>query len=326
MTARFVLDESSWAAATEAETDVLTHAAHRLIERLDVTRERNEGVAKHIGYYESALGHDVQLWSALFDSGCPVRFDHDLALRLTLALDQAIDFDDDKLDDYDAEFYGGVRFSPGVVWAHARCRQGRHVAVLPLPLAGVPRGRVPVAVADTAVDLFFVTEESEHVVFFRSVILREHANEAMFERLAGSAFPALDWADDVWRGLGSFSRPYIEVREDLVRCLGGLSDYGATCFHECLGGNQSQLPNVLSARIGRETSDENGRTKSHKESERDRTRRHSGTNKVFWWHVKLQRHIDRVYFLYESPSAGSPLPENGRIVVGILKDHCTLPN
>ena len=74
-------------------------------------------------------------------------------------------------------------------------------------------------------------------------------------------FAALDWADGVWCGLGQFSRPYIEVRDELVRYLGGLSDHAATCFHEYLDGDQSQLPNILSARIGRATSDENG----HKE-------------------------------------------------------------
>ena len=43
--------------------------------------------------------------------------------------------------------------------------------------------------------------------------------------------------------------------------------------------------------------------------------------RFFWWHVKLQRHVDRIYFLYEPPSAGAPLPEHGRIVVGLFKDH-----
>ena len=125
-----------------------------------------------------------------------------------------------------------------------------------------------------------VSEESEHVGFFRSVILLENANETMFECLARSAFPALDWADGVWCGLalGHFSRPYIEVRDELVRYLGGLSDHGTPCFHKYLAGDQSQLPHVLVARIGRATSDENGRTKGYKPSERDRTRRHRGTN------------------------------------------------
>ena len=101
-----------------------------------------------------------------------------------------------------------------------------------------------------------VSEESEHVGFFRFVILLENANETMFECLARSAFPTLDWADGVWCGLGHFSRPYIEVRDELVRYLGGLSDHGTTCFHKYLAGDHSQSPNVLGARIGRATSDE----------------------------------------------------------------------
>ena len=43
----------------------------------------------------------------------------------------------------------------------------------------------------------------------------------MFERLARSAFPALEWADNLWHGLSNFSRPYINVRDQLVRYLGG---------------------------------------------------------------------------------------------------------
>ena len=143
--------------------------------------------------------------------------------------------------------------------------------------------------------------------------------------LARSAFPALDWADGVWRGLGHFSRPYIEVRDELVRYLGGLSDHGAACFHEHRA-DPRRLSRVLSARVGSETSDENGRTKGHPPSRRDRTRRHRGIDKVFWWHVKLRPHVDRIHFLYEPPSVSAPWPEHGRIVVGLFKDHCILPN
>ena len=80
---------------------------------------------------------------------------------------------------------------------------------------------------DTTLTIFFVADESEHIAFFRSVVALENAGEAEFQRLARSAFPALDWADNIWRGLRHFDRPYIEVRDELVRCLGGLSDHGA---------------------------------------------------------------------------------------------------
>ena len=326
MTARFVLDEWSWGDAIGADGDVLSNAVHQFLERLDVARERNEGVVKHTDYYETALGDGVQLYSALFESDCDVQFDHDLAARLSLALDRVIEFDDSGLVEYDAEIEECVRFAPGVVWAHARCSQRRQVAVLPLPLGEVPRGRVPVTVAGAIIDIAFVTEESQHVDFFRSVIALENADETMFEHVAPSAFPALEWADDVWQGLGDFSRPYINVRDELVRYLGGLSDHGAACFHEHRTGDPRDLPLFLSAQVGTEISDENGVTKRHPPSKRDRTRRHRKTNKVFWWHIKLQPHVDRIYFLHEPASTSSPLPEHGCIIVGLFKCHGIMPN
>ena len=326
MKARFVLDFSSWAGAAKASPAVvLSDAIERLVERLDVARDRGEGVVKQEDYYETDLGDGVRLCSLLFEPGCPSRLERDLANQLILALDRTNDFDDSRLTEYEAGFGGEVRFAPGLAWAHTSCREGHHVAVLPLPLADVPAGKVPVTVADTTLEVFFVVEESQHVDFFRAVVALENADEAQLERLARSAFPALDWADNVWRGLGHFSRPYIAVRDKLVRCLGGLNDHGAACFNESAG-DPRQLASVLSARIGARTSDENGATKRHPQSRRDRTRRHRGIDKVFWWHVKLQLHVDRIHFRYELQSASSTRPSEGHIIVGLFKDHCVLPN
>jgi len=86
------------------------------------------------------------------------------------------------------------------------------------------------------------------------------------------------------------------------------------------------LAQVLSIQVGAETSDENGLTKRHRQSKRDRTRRHRGLDKVFWWHVKLRPNVDRIYFRHEPRSENTPLPEHGRIVVGLFKNHCVLPN
>ena len=326
MTARFVLDESSWAATNGAIPGVLSNAIQRLIERLDVARDRGEDVVKHADYYKIDLGDGMQLFSLLFELGCRVQLEHDLAEQLRLALDRVNEFDDSELIECDAEFEGKIRFAPGVVWAHTSCSEGHHIAVLPLPLGEVAIGRLPVTVAGATLEIVFVTGESQHVGFFRSVIALENANEAKFENLARSAFPALEWADNIWRGLGDFSRPYIEVRDRLVDCLGGLSDHGAGCFHEHRAGDPRHLTNVLSIQVGAKTADENGPTKQHPPSRRDRTRHHRGIDKVFYWHVKLRPNVDRIYFRYEPRSVSLPLPEHGRIVVGLFKDHCVLPN
>lgn len=122
MTARFVLDESSWAgAATASSATALADAIERLVDRLDVVRARGEGVVKHPDFYKTDLGDGVHLFSLLFDPACRVRLDHDLTLRLSLALDQTNEFDESGLVEYNTEFEGGIRFAPGVAWAHASC-------------------------------------------------------------------------------------------------------------------------------------------------------------------------------------------------------------
>ena len=324
MTVRFVLDESTWATAVGAGSDELSDAVHRLLERLDAAREREEGVTKHEDYFNADLG-GVDLFSALYGEGCPVRFDHDLKVRLSLALDRIIEFDDSILVDYEAEFGESVQFAPGVAWAHACCSARHHVAVLPLHLGRVRCGRMGVKVGGVTREIVFVTEESEHLDFFRSLIELEKADETAFAHLALSAFPALEWADNVWGGLGDFSRPYNNIRGELVRCLGGLNDHGAACFSERGAENPRDFSTLLSIQVGTETSDENGDTKKYPPARRDRTRTYLGVERVFWWHVKLKPHIDRIYFLYDPPSAESPEPEQGRIVVGLFKDHCVLP-
>ena len=325
MTARFVLDESSWETAAEADLRVLSEAIHQFLDRLDVTRVRNESVVKHADYVFTDLGQGVHLYAVLFERDCHLQLDRDLAHRLFISLDQIDQFDDSGLPEYNAFFAGRTQFAPGAVWAHASCLKGHHVAVLPLPLRDALQGRIQVTVAGDMNDVFFVVKESHHLEFFRALISLENANPAEFEDLAGSAFPALEWADRVWSGLRHFSRPYVDVRNELVRGLSGLSDYGAESFCTYRQSRPDHLPSVLSAKIGFATSDENGRTKSHTPARLDRTRRHCGTDKVFWWHVKLQLHVDRIYFRYESPAANPPIPHPGRIVVGVFKHHCVLP-
>ena len=180
-------------------------------------------------------------------------------------------------------------------------------------------------VDDSTLEMFFVASEPQHVDFFRAVIALENADERTFKHLARSAFPDLGWADNVWQGLRGFSRPYIASRDKLIRCLGGLNDHGAACFDQ-LAADPARLARVLSARIGASTSDENGATKRHPPSRRDRTRRHRGIEKVFWWHVKLQPHVDRIHFLWEPSSGRAAGPRASQIVVGLFTDHCVLPN
>ncbi len=328
MTVRFVLDESSWGTAAATGGDLLSTAVHSLLERLDTAYMRNEGVVRHGEFYSIPIGNgdDLRLYSVLFETDCLVELDRDDVSRLRLALDQVETFDDSELCDCDAEIDGCVHFAPGVVWAHTSCSRGHQVAALPLPLHSAPQGFVPVTVGNDTSNVRFVTDEPQHVAFFRHLISQESDNGEVFEELAGSAFPALEWSDYIWHDIGSFRGRFIDIRNKLIRGLGGLNDHGAACFYKHQKGDPRHLARVLSAQIGFEVSDENGQTKRYGPSVNDRTRRHAGIAKVFWWHIKIEKHVNRIYFRYEPPLVGSRIPVQGRIVVGLFKDHCVLPN
>lgn len=73
---------------------------------------------------------------------------------------------------------------------------------------------------------------------------------------------------------------------------------------------------------------ENGSTKRDKECERDRTRSYRGQSMVFWWHTKLQPHIDRIHFRYVAPELAQSRDERdgvGQIIIGFFTQHSKLP-
>lgn len=319
MTVRFVLDESSWQ-TTSTCADLLPAAVEALVHRMEIAAERAELVSRHSGFYETDLGHALKLFSVLFELDCPLKLDRDLGERLRLALDRTGSFDDAELSSYDAFFAGSLRLAPGVAWAHARHGQRHAVAVLPLQLDFGVRGQLAVSVEGTIWQLHFVTSDEEHLEFFRNVFKIETTPSSSFEEVARSAFPELSWADDVWSGLNDFSKPYRDIRADLVDHLSVLNDHAATLFSELLAASADEIGKRLKA-LGAEASDENGETKKYAPSRRDHTRRFEGVEITFWWHTKIQPHVDRIYFTYQSRGVRS----GGRIVVGIFKDHCDLP-
>jgi hypothetical protein len=78
---------------------------------------------------------------------------------------------------------------------------------------------------------------------------------------------------------------------------------------------------------GVDASNENGNTRSHEPSKKDRTRTYRGKPEVFWWHTKIRFDAGRIHFLHvPNPDArDADRPSHGHIVIGICKDHCILP-
>lgn len=199
MTPRFVLDEWSWRTLSAQDISVLSNAISQFLERLDTARERREIVFKHEDFYLSISCGNLE---GLRDPYSPItskQFDRDLIVRLQIALDRIEDFDDTLCIDFDVELEGSSHYSPGMAWAHARCLQEQHVAILPLFGTEIPSGKVTVEVNGKSVDMTFVTDEQQHVEFFRSLICLENADEMILNHWHHLHF-------QIWTGSAKYGR------------------------------------------------------------------------------------------------------------------------
>lgn len=323
MKTRFVLDESSWSHAS-GHPDQLQEGIQFLLERIECATDRSEGLARHPDFYEVDLGGGVQLYSALFEVGCPIAMERDTAERLRLALDRTPTFSDAAVQSYDVSVGGAQRFSPGIAWAHSELRAQRSVAVLPLCLDSSLSGDIPVTVGGVVLPLTFVVTDSDHCQFFRKAISVENVDADAFDAIAPSAFPHLYWVDGVWAELRNHRRYFFaQHRDTLVTHLSVLNDSGAKFFMDHPGGQgvEAEL-----ASKGVDASSESGTVRAHRPSLLDRQRVFEGMKRVFWWHTKIMWNVGRIHFLYLPPDPNLDNAPHGRIVVGIFAEHCHLPN
>jgi hypothetical protein len=322
VTARFALEESSWQRLRTP--DDLHALLNGLVERLEAAQEREEGVAKHSDFYTTQVGSGPALFSALFEPDCPLLIERDLGERFRLQLDRAATFDDSELASYDATFCGTARLAPGAAWAHSRRGVSQAVAVLPLASEPELRGPLAVTVGGVERQVHFVTNEVEHRAFFRAAIVVEGGGHEELKFLAGSAFPDLEWLPTVWQELkvhkGSF---FHENLPTTLTHLGALNDHGARIFHENPGGEDAA---IHLGSLGVVASSENGKARKYKPSIDDRTRPYQGKACVFWWHTKIRYNDGRIHFLHVPAKAPESPSDHGRIVIGIMKNHCTLPD
>ncbi|MGC3998065.1 MAG: hypothetical protein QM767_11470 [Anaeromyxobacter sp.] len=282
-------------------------------DRLEVARERDEPVAKAATFFEGELVTEV-----LFDPNGWTRDQRDLRVQLLAALTRIPNWDADQ-ESSDLEGQGAVvngmivSPAPSIRWTHFRCLSGVATACLPLKCAG-RQGLCDVTVDGVPNKLWFVTDDADHVAFFRDAIDVERCDEAALERIAPSAFPNLAWVEGVWQGLRDFSRPYIAVRGEVVRHLSVLSDHGRDIF----AGPRTEIASRFGS-LGIAISPENGKTLSNAKCMVARTRLFRGERVQFVWHTKLLPHVDRIH-VHEGTSGSG-----GKIIVGIMRDHLPLP-
>ena len=306
---RFVVDESSWDFTGHAN-DAIQLALEAFLERLSTAREREEAVTKSRTIFEQK-----DACRALNGNDDLTRERRDLRVRLKTGLDRLTDWDDTEDPWPDNVVIAGtvLPLAPSIAWAHASTRCGKATACLPLFLAN-RHGALAVVVAEATIPVWFVNNETEHVRFGRDAIVVEDADEDGFAQLAASAFPNLRFVDGLWGGLGNLSRPYRDVRADVILHLGVLSDHGKEIFK----GPRGEIAGRFGGH-GVEISPENGKVLSNNDCMKARTREYAGKQLEFVWHTKLLHHIDRIHIHQGNADSGNC------IIVGIFRDHLMLP-
>jgi hypothetical protein len=122
----------------------------------------------------------------------------------------------------------------------------------------------------------------------------------------------LDFVEDVFDGIKSMSKPYVNLVTEIVHQLGVFSDHGQRIF----SGPWMRVPAEFgSLRVN--ISDENGNTKKNERARLERTKMFRDAPHVFWWHAKLEPDRDRIHICPGKVGSG------GRIIVGIFCNHLT---
>lgn len=289
----------------------LEEALVGLTERLEVATAREEAVEVYEDLWRMQVVGADTLASLLWDADNPRSLPHDLRLALGRRLDKCATFDELALPSLDAIIDGVSHTSPAAVRAHTRVGQRAATACL-TPATSGRRDEAQVVVDGVPRAVRYVIDEPSHVAFFRGAVEVENADEDGFAALAPHAFPELDFADGLWSGLRDFSRPYRDRRDELVAMLGALSDHGRRIF---------SLPQrdwiAHFAAVHIEISPESS-SDMKAPCLRHRQRELRGETLTFEWHMKLDRHVDRVHVHPGTTRA------DGRPIVGILTRHLPL--
>ncbi len=304
-----MIDDGPWFDGDDS--DAFERGLEALADRLETARSRGERVGAYVGLEETSVAPRCALWEVLFGGACPFDLSRDVRRRLALALDKVQRFED--LVGIDVEIDGNTIIAPSVAFAHANVTTGHSIACL-TPTTSQRRGPLAVSSGGTESIVWFVTEEADHVGFFRDLIEREQGDHEMFAAIAPSAFPRLRFVERCFKGLHDLTA-FRELRPNVIQHLSVLSDDGARIFALRLHKDIESQFGALGVTISPETTE----TMRDGKCRRARERHFEGELLVFEWHTKLEPHQNRIHVHPGTPSS-SNLP-----IVGIFHKHLRLP-
>lgn len=172
-----------------------------------------------------------------------------------------------------------------------------------------------VSSANIATPVWFISDESSHVTFFRNLAKNPHCDEKKFADISLHAFPNIAFVEGVFDGLNDLRISFNQRREEVIHALSILCDNSEFIFYSH---KEKEITERLRT-FGIDASTENRETLKNLRCRVARQRTINSQVLIFDWHIKFEPHIDRLHF---HPPA---LISNYKPIVGIFHSHLPLP-
>ncbi|WP_155642330.1 hypothetical protein [Pseudomonas alabamensis] len=259
---------------------------------------------------------EMTIWE-LFADDSPVQLLPEIQARLAVAFNrlQTWEMMDGELVEVvdpriDGILHVGAR---SVAWVHSKMLQDRRSPIACIVGSGRdPAGCKKVVVGQDSIDMWFIGDARDDELMFRWIVEELTDCPAGLETFSARAFRNLDFVSGSFNGIKGMSKSYVCLIPTLVKHLAALSDEGRIVFV----GPWEEAEAKFGA-FGVNLSDENGATKNNRVARRERLKEWDGSERIFWWHTKLERHQDRIHFCPRGIAKGE------KILIGIFCLHLT---
>lgn len=303
------------------------------LEFVSTSTDRGEKVLIGDNFQERPMHSGRAIWDLLVPDS-PIRLRREIVQELTVWLAHAERYADAAewpagFDDTTVAVCGGPpSVNEDISWAHYSCRAGVPTGCMTLGHSRV----APTITVTGSIEVHFAGDEPGRKLFWRSAILLEGDDLASLIRNAPHAYPALFFVDGVLHQATKLAGGYLGSRARVREALANLDDWGHWVFTcppptltpdenvplNAVGQPGNQIIEKRFGGLGLDAAPESPDVYARKHPREARETVIGERTLYCEWHIKLERHRNRIHF-------HSPIPESGdRVVVGMIHEHLPL--
>ncbi|NEV76644.1 hypothetical protein DYI24_06260 [Rhodopseudomonas sp. BR0C11] len=303
----FALDERGWGIGKASAAEWI-ESLELTLDLIDELIERGH----HLAYPDTFFSQPILLDHTLYDLYSPtssIEIPADVRDRLAAIFSRAARLEDLFVcpQDINVDFGFGPERAETIAWAASKYLHEHEITPC---ISRAGKDYCNAIYGGQKVPIWLVDSAQMIEGFFRWLIIHTTHSPGEMAQLLSEAFKELEFVEGAVDGIKTMSGSYSSLVQKIVHDLGFLSDEGARIFSKSWqdAAGEFGAGNVT-------ISDENGNTKQNRRAKKKRTIKYAGADRLFWWHIKLQPHQNRIHIYPDNVSVG------GKIVVGIFCHH-----